>query len=63
MNKNNVVKLENSIVRIIDINYDKYLVIDCKLRNMCFWISNKVIDSGTIIGEEGRVGGEKQSED
>lgn len=63
MNKNDVVKLSDSIVRILDIKDDKYLVIDCKLRNMCFWISNKVIDSGVVISEEGRVGGEKQSED
>ena len=62
MNKNDVVKLENSIVRILDTKDDKYLVIDCRLKNMCFWISNKVIDSGVVISEEGRVG-EKQSED
>ena len=57
MNKNDVVKLENSIVRILDTKDNRYLVIDCKLRNMCFWISKKVIDSGIVISEEGREGG------
>ena len=52
MNKNDVVKLEDSIVRILDTKDDKYLVIDCKLRNMCFWINKKVIDSGTSISED-----------
>ena len=52
MNKNDVVKLEKSIVRILDTKDDKYLVIDCRLRNMCFWISNKVIDSGVVISED-----------
>ena len=52
MNKNDVVKLEKSIVRIIDIKDDKYLVIDCRLRNMCFWISSKVIDRGNVISED-----------
>ena len=52
MNKNDVVKLEDSFVRILDTKDDKYLVIDCKLRNMCFWINKKVIDSGTSISEE-----------
>ena len=51
MNKNDVVKLEDSFVRILDTKDDKYLVIDCKLRNMCFWINKKVIDSGTSISE------------
>ena len=54
MNKSDVVKLEDSIVRTLDTKNDKYLVIDCKLRNMWFWINKKVIDSGTSISEEGR---------
>ena len=31
MNKNDVVKLEDSFVRILDTKDDKYLVIDCRL--------------------------------
>ena len=47
MNKNDVVKLDESIVRILDTKDDKYLV----------------IDSGILISEEGRVGGKKMKID
>ena len=36
MNKNDVVKLEDSFVRILDTKDDKYLVIDCRLMTFIY---------------------------
>ena len=52
MKKNDVVRLENSLIRVLDIVDDKYLVIDCRSRNMCFWMNQKEFDSGVVIGED-----------
>ena len=50
--RNEIVKLEDSIIRVLDEVDDKYLIIDCKTKTMCFWINKKVIDTGTVITEE-----------
>jgi len=43
--KNKIVKLKDSIVRVLDEVDDKYLIIDCQTKTMCLWINKKVVDS------------------
>lgn len=45
MKKNDLLKTKEGIIRILEIQEDNTLVIDCMKRNMPFWISNAIIST------------------
>ena len=45
MKKHDLLKDGNSIIRVLEIQFDKILIIDCIKRTMPVWVESSVLDS------------------
>lgn len=52
MKKNNYVKINDSIYRILAVDADKFLVLDCNKRTMPVWKQETALNEAVVLGEE-----------
>lgn len=52
MKKNDYVKVNDTIYRILEVDKNKYLVLDCKKKNMPVWKAELELTEGIIVSSE-----------